>query len=223
MTRPPAEWLQTPGGKGILTAAVVGAALGIAALFYVINAGPGMGGGCTVNPDQAAAVDEAAQGQLAGLQVTGSGRDYSDLKFEDEAGNQKTLADFSGTPLLVNFWATWCIPCREEMPALNALAGAYQDKGFKVVPVNLDIGEDGMSKARTFLDDMGLENLTLYADPSYDAFERLKTSGVALGLPATLILDEKGCEIAVLQGPAEWDSPNGHAVVKAALGDVTKL
>ncbi len=222
MTRTP-QWLQTPVAKRVLAAGIVGAALGIAALFYVINAGPGMGGGCTVDADRAAAVDAAAQGELAGLQVTGSGRDYSDLKFEDETGAQKTLADFSGTPLLVNFWATWCIPCRQEMPALNAVAGAYDTKGFQVVPVNLDIGEDGIGKARTFLDDMGLKNLTLYADPSYDAFERLKTSGVALGLPATLILNEKGCEIAVLQGPAEWDSPDGHAVIKAALGNSKAL
>jgi hypothetical protein len=86
-----------------------------------------------------------------------------------------------------------------------------------VLPVNLDIGEGGLAKAQKFLDAGKWPGLPLYADSTFKAFERLKTEAVAIGLPATLLLDEKGCELAVLQGPAAWDTPDGHKVIEALL------
>jgi thiol-disulfide isomerase/thioredoxin len=126
-----------------------------------------------------------------------------------------TLRDFAGKALLVNFWASWCIPCRAEMPALDRLAAAENDDGFMVLPINLDLGAGGLDKARAFLAEWNWAHLPLYADSTFEAFKHLQTTAVAIGLPSTLLLDGKGCELGILQGPAEWDSPEGHAVIAA--------
>jgi thiol-disulfide isomerase/thioredoxin len=170
---------------------------------------------CAAQPEAAAAIDAVAVGQLAALNGTGTGRGYSDMAFTDAEGNPRTLADFAGKSVLVNFWASWCIPCRAEMPALDALAAAENDDSFVVLPLNLDLGEGGLAKARAFLAEGGWANLPLYADSTFEAFKALQTSAVALGLPSTLLIDEKGCELAVLQGPAEWDSADGRNVIAA--------
>ena len=196
---------------------VAGAGLCIAAAVYFGNAGAPEAASCAARPEAAATIDAAAIGELAALNGTGTGRAYADLGFVDDTGREMTLADYAGKPLLVNFWATWCVPCREEMPALNSLAAAYPDDVFAVVPVNLDTGGDAMSKATAFLEDEGLGNLPVLNDAGFTAFERLKKNGVALGLPATILVDAEGCELGVLQGPAEWDSEDGHAVVDALI------
>jgi thiol-disulfide isomerase/thioredoxin len=154
---------------------------------------------------------------LAALNGTGKGRGYTDLTFNDAAGKPVTVADFKGKKLLINFWASWCVPCRAEMPALEAIATRYNSDVFMVLPINLDIGEGGLEKAKKFLAEGGWPNLPLYADSSFKAFERLKTQAVAVGLPATLLVDENGCELAVLQGPAEWDTTDGENVIAALL------
>lgn len=154
---------------------------------------------------------------MAALLVTGKGRGYSDLAFIDGEGNELTIADYAGKPLLVNFWATWCGPCREEMPALNALSAKYSGDNFALLTIDLDLGDAGMDKAAAFLSDNNLGHLPLLGDPTFAAFERLKASGVALGLPATLLLDANGCELAVLQGPAEWDSESAFAVIEKLI------
>jgi len=84
-----------------------------------------------------------------------------------------------------------------------------------VLPINLDLGSGGLDKARRFLADGGWQHLPLYADSSFEAFKRLQTEAVATGLPSSLLVDKKGCEIGVLQGPAEWDSPEGTKVIEA--------
>jgi thiol-disulfide isomerase/thioredoxin len=137
------------------------------------------------------------------------------MSFTDAAGKAMTLKDFAGKTLLVNFWASWCIPCRAEMPALDKLAAAENGPDFMVLPINLDLGSGGLDKAKKFLSDGGWKNLPLYADSSFEAFKRLQTEAVATGLPSSLLLDKKGCEIGVLQGPAVWDSPDGSNVIKA--------
>ena len=140
------------------------------------------------------------------------------MAFKDAVGAPTTIGSFAGKKLLVNFWASWCVPCREEMPALDAIATKYNSDQFMVLPINLDVGDSGLEKAKKFLADEGLKNLPLYADSTFDAFKRLQQQAVAIGLPATLLLDEKGCELAVLQGPAEWDSPDGRNVIDTLIG-----
>lgn len=195
---------------------VAGVGVAIAAWVYLGNAATASS--CPVQSMQAQVIDAAAVGQLAALNGTGEGRGYADMAFKDASGKDMTIADFSGKALLVNFWASWCVPCREEMPALDAVATEYNSDKFMVLPINLDIGAGGQEKAEAFLDDGQFANLPLYADSTFSAFERLKREAVAVGLPATLLLDPEGCELAVLQGPAEWDSPDGKAVVDALIG-----
>ena len=191
------------------------AALALVATLVVGNFMPAQASQCAAQPLKAQVVDSAALGNLAALNGTGTGRGYSDLGFTDAAGTKKTIADFAGKKLLVNFWASWCVPCRAEMPALQALATTYNSDKFEVVPINLDVGDSGLEKARIFLADEKL-TLPLYPAP-LQAFQRLQQEAVTVGLPTTVLLDEKGCELAVLQGPAEWDSPDGKAVIDALL------
>ena len=199
-----------------VAAVVVVVAGSIAAWLVLGNAGTA--NECPLQPAAAQIVDAAAVGELAALNGTGEGRGYSDMAFRDEAGTAMSVADFGGKFLLVNFWASWCVPCREEMPALDAVATEFNSDKFMVLPVNLDIGESGLEKAQDFLDEGQFQNLPLYADNSFAAFERLKREAVAIGLPATLLLDPEGCELAVLQGPAEWHGEDGKAVIEALIG-----
>ncbi|MBE7732781.1 TlpA family protein disulfide reductase [Devosia faecipullorum] len=195
---------------------VAGLGVAIAAWFYLGNAAEASS--CPVQSMPAQVIDAAAKGELAALNGTGEGRGYADMAFKDASGKEMTIADFAGKALLVNFWASWCVPCREEMPALDAIATQYNSERFMVLPINLDIGAGGLEKAQSFLSDGQFQNLPLYADNSFAAFERLKREAVAVGLPATLLLDPEGCELAVLQGPAEWHSDDGKAVVEALIG-----
>ncbi|QYO76470.1 TlpA family protein disulfide reductase [Devosia salina] len=199
-----------------VAAGVVIVAGSIAAWLMLGNAGTA--NECPVQAAAAQVIDAAAVGELAALNGTGEGRGYADLAFKDATGADRTVADFAGKALLVNFWASWCVPCREEMPALDAIAAQYNSDRFMVLPINLDIGANGLEKAQAFLDEGQFQNLPLYADNSFAAFERLKREAVAIGLPATLLLDPEGCELAVLQGPAEWHTPDGEAVIKALIG-----
>ena len=208
-----------PGATRRVRAAIIlglaGLALAIAAWFWLGNAGQARE--CPVQEGAATAIGDAAVGELAALNGTGEGRGYSTMAFKDASGKDMTIADFKGKKLLVNFWASWCVPCREEMPALDALATQYNSDAFMVLPINLDIGAGGLEKAQAFLDENSFANLPLYADNTFAAFERLKQQAVAVGLPATLVLDENGCELGVLQGPAEWNTDDGRAVIEALL------
>lgn len=206
-----------PRRKGLLSIGLLGAAVGIAVGVWVSNAGNGTAASCTVAPEVHAAIDAAAQGELAALLASASGRGFADLAFEDADGNPMTLADRAGKKLLVNFWATWCAPCREEMPDLDALEARYGGEDFEVVAISLDMGSDGPTAAKLFLEEIGASHLALYADPSYKVFERLRNEAVTVGLPATLLLDDEGCELAVLQGPAHWNTPDGYRVVETLL------
>ncbi|WP_233280569.1 TlpA disulfide reductase family protein [Devosia rhizoryzae] len=209
---------QTGRKRWMLPVTLAGAvlALAIASWIYLGNAAQAMS--CPAQGPAAQVIDAAATGELAALMGTGTGRGYQDMAFKDASGADKTIADFKGKALLVNFWASWCVPCREEMPALDAIATQYNSDKFEVLPINLDIGEGGLLKAQEFLAEGQFQNLPLYADNTFAAFDRLKREAVAVGLPATLLLDADGCELAVLQGPAEWHSPDGEAVVKALMG-----
>ncbi|WDR04626.1 TlpA disulfide reductase family protein [Devosia rhodophyticola] len=212
---PPAKKSNTP--RLIVTLGLASVALAISGWVYLSN-GSATARECPVQAAQAAVIDSAAVGELAALNPTGEGRGYEKTAFKDASGKDMTIADFKGKALLVNFWASWCVPCREEMPALDALAAKYNSDNFMVLPINLDIGDEGPGKAKAFMDEQGLTNLPIYTDASFAAFKKLQTDAVAIGLPTTLVLDANGCELAVLQGPAEWNSPDGEAVIKTLIG-----
>ncbi|TIU45547.1 MAG: TlpA family protein disulfide reductase, partial [Mesorhizobium sp.] len=135
--------------------------------------------------------------------------------FNGPDGKPMTIADHAGKTVLLNLWATWCAPCRAEMPALDALQKEKGSKDFEVVAVNVDTGDD--TKPKKFLKEIGVETLGFYRDPTIALFNEAKTRGLALGLPVTMLIDADGCLIAHMNGPAEWSSPDAKRLVEAAL------
>jgi len=129
------------------------------------------------------------------------------VQFQDASGALHDLAEHKGKILLVNFWATWCAPCREEMPSLDRLQQSMGGPDFEVVIISLD--RAGYDKAAAFLREIGVKSLTTYIDPGVKAARQLG----ALGLPVTLLLNRKGDEIGRLTGAAEWDSPEARALI----------
>ncbi len=150
-------------------------------------------------------------GAMAPLLVRAKPLDVPAVEFLDGDGATKSLADFKGKVVLLNIWASWCVPCREEMPALDKLEAELGGKDFAVVAVNIDKG--GADKARAFLAETGVTHLGLYTDPTGKLFAALK----AVGMPTTLVLDRDGKEIGRLVGPADWSAPEARRVVEAAV------
>ncbi len=157
-----------------------------------------------------------ARGQVAAVNVAKSPLKVPELTFKDASGKQLSLADWRGRIVLLNLWATWCVPCRQEMPALDALQADLGGPDFQVVAVNIDTRDPDKPKA--FLKNIGIENLTYYADASARSFQALKSVGRAFGMPTTLLVDPKGCEIGNIAGPAEWQSDDAVRLIRAALG-----
>ena len=202
--------------------AIVGVVVAIATAVWVSNGsnvqnGSADGASYVAQPAIAKALDEAAQGELAAFRATAKGEGYPEIRFVSDQGEQVGFDYFEGKVTLVNFWATWCAPCRAEMPALDALHAKYADQGFQVATINLDVGEDGVDKAKAFMAEIGATHLPLHADPTFEAFEVLKTRGKALGLPATILLGPNGHEWGILAGPAEWHSEDAFVLIEAAL------
>ena len=136
------------------------------------------------------------------------------LAFTDSAGEAQALADWRGRVVLLNLWATWCVPCRKEMPTLDALEATLGGKGFDVVAVNIDTRDP--EKPRAFLSDAGLRHLAYYADPTAKTFQELKLRRP--GVRHAHHLDRpQGCELASLAGPADWVSEDALKLIKAAL------
>jgi thiol-disulfide isomerase/thioredoxin len=156
-----------------------------------------------------------AHGEVAALAVAQTPFRVPPLAFKDADGHDRTLADWQGRTVLLNLWATWCVPCRREMPALDALQAKLGGPKFQVVAVNIDTRDP--QKPLTFLKQVGVTHLAYFSDESAEIFEDLKTAGKAFGMPTTLIVDPKGCEIGDMAGPAEWASDDGVKLVSAAI------
>lgn len=133
------------------------------------------------------------------------------IAFQDEAGQPRSLADWKGKIVLMNLWATWCAPCKLEMPGLDRLQAQLGGADFAVLAISLD--RNGKEAPRRFLADNKLTNLPLHIDETGTLANKIG----AAGLPATLILDREGREIARMLGPAEWDSASAQDVIRAAI------
>lgn len=153
-----------------------------------------------------------AKGEMADLVVTSSGKPAPATPFTDTSGRTITLKDFDGQVVVLNFWATWCAPCRVEMPHLAKLQAAYANKPVKVVAVSLDRAADE-ADARKFIVEHG--PLAFYWNPSF-ALSRTLDPPV-IGLPTTVIFDRNGKERARLSGGADWSSPEAKAVIDTVL------
>lgn len=200
--------------------AALGVAAAIAAAAVLYGKAPPAGkvaGECPASSAALAArIAPLAKGEVAAFVADRTPRPAASLAFNGPDGAKLTLADFRGRNLLVNLWATWCAPCRAEMPALDRLQARDGAPNFEVVAVNVDTARLGRPAA--FLDEIGVKTLRRYADPSADSFEALRRDGTALGLPTSLLVDAAGCEIGVVGGPAKWDSPDALALIGALKG-----
>ena len=152
-----------------------------------------------------------SQGQMAAFVFRKAPEDLPEVKFLDAAGKERTLADWRGKVVLLNLWATWCLPCRKEMPSLDRLQKELGSDKFEVVAVSVD--RKGLEASRKFLDETKVERLALYVD----ATARLSSELRAVGLPATLLVDTQGREIGRLLGPAEWDSEDAKRLIRSVL------
>ena len=135
-----------------------------------------------------------------------------ELQFTDGEGKTRTLAEFKGKVVLLNIWATWCLPCRKEFPTLDRLQATLGGPDFEVVPVSID--SKGMPAIDKFYGEISVKNLARYVTPSGNG--ALDTLGI-FGIPATLLIDPEGQEIGRVTGPAEWDSPDFVAFLKDVI------
>lgn len=205
--------------KRLVVAALVAGMAASAALLYV--RGPSDGNPLAAGAGECSAASKrrsqqagaAAKGQVAAMLATEPPRPMGSLSFADPDGKLVTLAQFSGKTVLANLWATWCAPCRAEMPALDALNAELGGDGFEVVAINLDTGGD--EKPKKFLEEIGVKSLKYYRDSTLGVFEALKEQGLVTGLPATLLIDAEGCMIAHMNGPAEWNGTDAKALIRA--------
>jgi thiol-disulfide isomerase/thioredoxin len=170
---------------------------------------------CTDAAQLAERLAPLARGEVAAFTVADGSLRLPDLAFRDASGTERHLADWRGRTVLLNLWATWCVPCRKEMPALDALEGKLGGPAFEVVAVNIDTRD--ADKPRAWLKEVGVGRLGYYADPSAKVFQDLKIMGRAAGMPTTLLVDPAGCEIGTIAGPAEWSSEDAVRLVTAAL------
>ncbi|MXN64852.1 redoxin family protein [Stappia sp. GBMRC 2046] len=207
--------------RRFMTIAVLGVT-GLAAIssaVYVIggvngNVLPGSGA-CQAALSAGEAGKAAAAGEVAAFLPAKQPLSVADLSFQDADGTTHKIADFKDKTLLLNLWATWCAPCRKEMPALDRLQAERGGEDFAVLAINVDRGP--LDKPKKFLEDIGTESLKLYADNTMGIFNELRTRGRAAGLPTTMLIDGKGCEIGSMYGPAEWASDDAKSLIDAVV------
>ena len=178
------------------------------------KAGPAETAAEATGPAPAGGVSrDLATGTLAAFLVKPERKSLPDIAFQDGAGKPLKLSDWKGRVILINLWATWCAPCRKEMPDLAALQEDLGSDQFEVVAISVD--RKGAEASSSFLKETGADNLKLYVEPTTKIVGDLQSAG----LPATILVDRQGREIGRLLGPAHWSAPEAVALVKAALAE----
>jgi len=196
----------------LIGAALLAGVIGFAAVYVTLG-----------GPDNGRVADAASaapppgvrpagkKGSLAAFVHKNPPVDVPEITFEDATGAKRTLADFRGKTILLNLWATWCAPCRQEMPSLDRLQKELGSDRFEVVALSLD--RAGRDAAAKFFDEIKVENLKLYIDPTMKAGSGLR----AVGMPTTILIGADGRELGRLPGPTEWDSPAAKELIATAL------
>jgi thiol-disulfide isomerase/thioredoxin len=202
-------------------AVLIGAAIGFAGVYGIGGLKRGATGdsACSGAVDLARKLAPLAHGEVAALTMATAPLRLPDLAFEDADGKPRKLSDFRGKTVLLNLWATWCVPCRKEMPALDSLQTKLGGKDFEVVAVNIDTRDP--DKPKNFLKDANLTRLGYFSDQKAKIFQDLKSIGRALGMPTSVLIDGQGCEIATIAGPAEWASDDALKLITAAVKPAT--
>ena len=196
----------------VLTAIAATALLVTAVLAYAIArrasapapqvAGPSAATG-SANPNSSA--------NLLALSVFEQPRPLPEIRFQDDQGHDLTLAEFRGRVVLLNIWATWCVPCRREMLTLDRLEARLGGKDFLVMALSVD--RRGIDAVRGFYREVGVQKLAIYLDPSGKGSRDLAIPGV----PATLLIDQEGREVARKMGAAEWDGPEMVSLIQRTM------
>jgi thiol-disulfide isomerase/thioredoxin len=201
-------------------AVLIGALIGFAGVSGIggLKRSPAGDPACRGAVDLARRLAPLAHGEVAALTMATAPLRLPDLAFEDAEGRPKKLSDWRGRTVLVNLWATWCVPCRKEMPALESLQTKLGGPNFEVVAVNIDTRDP--EKPKNFLKEVNLTRLGYFSDQKAKVFQDLKAVNRALGMPTSVLVDGEGCEIATMAGPAEWDSDDAIKLITAAMKPV---
>lgn len=144
---------------------------------------------------------------------SGEAKPIPPLTFQSMDGKEASLDDFKGKVVVLNLWATWCAPCREEMPSLDRLQAQFADRDVVVLALSVD--RAGPDRVRQFLDEIGVDAVHVYRDPKAAATRTLKVPG----LPATILVDRQGREAGRVLGIAAWDGPAAVAAVEQLLAE----
>lgn len=161
-----------------------------------------------------ASLEALRQGTMKKLAFHSTPKASSTKSFTDLAGNRLSLADFKGQYVLLNFWATWCAPCRVEMPALDALQAEFGGEAFQVV--TLATGRNPIPAIHKLFAEIGITNLAIYLDPK----QSVSRDSAVLGLPITVIINPEGQEIARLRGDADWNSDSAKAIIAELIAEL---
>lgn len=170
---------------------------------------------CKGSKSLAQKLDGLNVGQVAAFVIADTPKPLGALTFKDENGAEAGLADYRGKTVLLNLWATWCAPCREEMPALDALQESIGGAEFEVLPVSVDLGDD--TKPRKFYSDTSIRSLPFRHDGTMTIFNDLKKMSLAVGMPVTILVDGEGCALGSMNGPADWASEDAKAMIGAVV------
>ncbi len=199
-----------------IAAVAIGAVIGFAGVYGIGGLRRNAAGdpACRGAVDLARKIAPLAHGEVAALTMATAPLRLPDLAFWDADGKPRKLSDWRGRTVLVNLWATWCVPCRKEMPALESLQTRLGGPNFEVVAINIDTRDP--EKPKNFLNDAHLTRLGYFSDQNAKVFQDLKAIGRALGMPTSVLVDGQGCEIATISGPADWGSDDALKLIAAA-------
>jgi thiol-disulfide isomerase/thioredoxin len=199
-----------------VAAVLVGGLIGLAGVYGIGGLSRNAGDpSCRAATDLAKKLTPLIHGEVAAINPATSGLRIPDLTFQDASGATRKLSEWRGKVVLLNLWATWCVPCRREMPALDALQAKLGGTQFDVVAVNIDTRDP--DKPKSWLKTTGVTTLNYFSDEKAHVFQELKAIGRAIGMPTSVLIDANGCEIGTMAGPAEWASDDGVALIKAAV------
>lgn len=150
-----------------------------------------------------------AVGEMAGVAILEAPLAVPDVAFAAPDGSDRRLADWRGEVVVLNFWATWCAPCRAEMPSLDALAAAHEGRGVAVLAVAT--GRNPPEAIARFYAEAGIARLPVLTDRG----SALARAMGVMGLPATILIDREGREVGRIVGEADWNAPEAHALIEA--------
>ena len=200
-------------GKRAVLSAIAGTGLAVAALlgYDIARRASAPATQVAGAPASTGSSSPTASTNPLALSVFDQPRPIPEIRFQDEQGHEMTLGDFRGRVVLLNVWATWCVPCRKEMPTLDRLQARLGGKDFLVIALSID--RKGVEAVRGFYQEVGVAKLAIYVDPSGTGSRALAIPGV----PTTLLIDREGREVARKMGEAEWDSPEMVALVERLI------